>query len=207
MGQYNEETLYVVSGHQRCGTSMMMDCLRNGSWSLEAEYDLGRREFADKYADEDYHPNQNGLFELSREQYQKSSFPRGFEGKLIKALNEGVQDMRVMHGGIRCVYMRRPYSQIRRSWRSFFDTELPHTSNETEHRLWQERIIERIQNRKDFLSVDVFWYPRVVADPLRHFEILRSNGWPIDVRRTAGVVDSDLFRHTHKHEPEIKKSA
>lgn len=202
MGKYDPNTLYLISGHQRCGTSMMMDCLNFGSWSLEAEYDLGRDEFRQKYADDDYDPNENGLYELSREEYMKPSFPRGYEGKLIKALNEGAQDMSVMYGGIRCVYMRRPYDQIRRSWRAFFDTELPHTSNETEHRVWQESIIERIQNRKDFLSVDVFWYPEVVDDPVKHFEILRSNGWPIDVRRAASVVDEDLYRHTYKHLPE-----
>ena len=206
MGQYNEETLYVVSGHQRCGTSMMMDCLIKGGWGYEAEYDVGREEFRKEHADEHYDPNENGLYELAREEYMKPSFPRGYEGKLIKALNEGSKNMMPMDGGIRYVYMRRPYDQIRRSWRAFFGRAIPHTANATEHELWQERIIQHLQNRKDALSVDVFWYPRVVDDPLRHLEILRSNGWPIDVRRAAGVVDSDLFRHTHKHEPEIEKS-
>jgi hypothetical protein len=190
-----DQTLYVVGGSQRTGTSMMMDALMQGGMKDQACYDKGREEMRKEHSDEHYDPNEGGLYELSREEYQKRKFPRGYEGKLIKCLRRGVVDMQPMYEGIRLVFMRRPFDQIKRSWRAFFDRELPFEDNATEHDVNMTEIIERCQFRKDFLSVDVFRYPKLVDDPLRYYKILESHGWPINPYESAKVVDPDLYRH------------
>ena len=81
----NDKTLYVVSGFMRTGTSMMMRALEAGG--MNAAYRISREKMREHYADEFYDPNIGGLYELERKDYQSFYFPRQFEGKLIKALN------------------------------------------------------------------------------------------------------------------------
>lgn len=199
MSNDEDQTLYVVGGNQRTGSSMTMKALIEGGMEDRARYDKSRRQMKEEYGDEHYDPNEGGFFELSRQEYQKRKFPRGYEGCLIKCLRDGVVDkpfnFQVMYEGVRLVFMRRDFDEIRRSWRAFFGTKYPYEETAEEHQQKMLEILERVQNREDFLSVDVFRYPKLVDDPLRYFKILESHNWPINPYESAKVVNPDLYRH------------
>jgi len=184
------QTVYIVSGFMRTGTSMMMRALEAGG--MQACYRQSREDMRKRYADEHYDPNFGGLYELERKDYQKWDFPRGYEGKLIKALSLGVPQMDVMPDGIRVVFMRRHPEEIRQSYLAFFNRDLRGTERLDER---MEHIIARIENRRDVLSMDVLWYREVVERPLECFERLRDRGWPIDVKAAVATVNPELCRY------------
>jgi len=187
-----DKTLYVVSGFMRTGTSMMMKALEAGG--LDAAYQQSREEMRRRFADDQYDPNLGGLYELEREDYRKPDFPRGWEGKLIKCLSRGPAQMMPMPDGIRVVFMRRDTEEISQSYMAFFGRRLnPQLEGVLQDRM--DAIVERIQNRKDVLSLDVFWFRDVVGAPREYFEQLRKHSWPIDVDAAVGVVDPSLCRY------------
>lgn len=180
----DDKTLYVVSGFMRTGTSMMMRALEAGG--MEACYKQSRDVMKNRFADAHYDPNVGGLYELERQDYRKPGFPRGYEGKLIKALNMGVPNMTVMPAGIRIVFMRRDAEEVRQSYDAFFGRQVQNIDHLDKR---MEDIIARIRNRKDVASVHVFWYRDVVDNPLGHFARLQADGWPMDARTAAEMVD------------------
>lgn len=50
-----------------------------------------------------------------------------------------------------------------------------------------------LTNRRDVEVID-FWYRDVIENPRKHFEILKENGWPIDVDKCVAEVDVELLR-------------
>ena len=145
--------------------------------------------------DDDYDPNIGGLYELARRDYQRFGFPRGYEGMVVKALNHGIPRMDVMPDGIRVIFMRRPAEEIRQSYAAFFHKQIRNIANIDRN---MESIIARINNRKDVLSLHVFWYGEVVSDPEYHFALLQSSGWPIVAQKAASIVDPKYYRHRLK---------
>jgi hypothetical protein len=186
-----DKTLYVVSGFMRTGTSMMMRALEAGG--LDACYKQSRDVMKARHADKHYDPNIGGLYELERSDYREWDFPHGYEGKLIKALNMGVPRMSVMPNGIRVVFMRRITEEIRQSYEAFFPGSRLRNIEDLDKNM--EDIIARIENRKDILSIHVFWYGEVVKSPLSHFEDLKTGGWPIDTKKAASIIDPKYHRY------------
>lgn len=181
-------TLYVVSGYMRTGTSMMMRALEASG--LDACYQQSRDVMKNRFADSHYDPNVGGLYELEKRDYKCLDFPRQFEGRLIKGLNMCVVTMNIM-SDIKVVFMRRDSEEIRQSYDAFFDKQLGAIGNLNKR---MAGIIERIENRRDVSSLNVFWYRDVVDDPHTYFQILQRNGWPIDVIKAASVVDPHYCR-------------
>jgi len=193
-----DKTLYVVSGFMRTGTSMMMKALEAGG--LEAVYQQSRDEMKQRFADEFYDPNIGGLYELERKDYLQPEFPRQYEGKLIKVLNMEyaqpngvVKSMVIMPHDIRVVFMTRDSEEIRQSYDAFFNQQLPEEQIKTFKERW-EGCIERINNRKDVLSLDVFNFRDVVENPQKHFQILKDHEWKIDVNKATAMVDPKYYR-------------
>jgi hypothetical protein len=170
---------------------MMMRALEAGG--LEAVYAPSREDMRKKYADSHYDPNEGGLYELEREQYQALDFPRAYDGKLIKCLNMGVVTMAVMPRGIQVVFMRRDAEEIRQSYDAFFGKQLGMMDVESFQKR-MDMIIERIGNRNDVATCNSFWYRAVVDCPLEHFIGLAESGWPIDPYKAASVVNPELCR-------------
>ncbi len=186
------QTLYVVSGFMRSGTSMMMKAIEAGG--LPLSYSPEREELRERYSDEYYNPNEGGLYELSDKEFNSLEFPLPYKGTCVKALQTAVPRMRVVPGGIRVIFMRRDQEEIRQSYLAFFGKNLPQLQTED----FEERmqiIQDQILNRKDVLSLDVIWYRDVVNNPLPVFERLKENGWPIDPVLAASVVDPALCRY------------
>lgn len=188
-GDRSGKPLYVVSGFMRTGTSMMMRALVAGG--LDACYRESRDRMKDRHKDQDYDPNKGGLYELEKRDYQRPDFPHGYEGYLIKGLNYCVPRMNVMPAGIRIVFMRRDAEEIRQSYDAFFGRPLRNIENLDRN---MESVIDRIKNRRDVLSINVFWFRQVVKAPLSHFDQLTRNGWPIDPLVAAGIIDPELCR-------------
>jgi len=202
--------LYVVTGFMRTGTSMMMKALEAGG--LDADYQQSRDEMKNRFADEHYDPNVGGLYELERKDYKKWGFPKKHDGKLIKALNQGVPKMWPMKNGIRVVFMRRDSEEIRQSYDAFFGRQLdpenflpfskdqtasyplPGSNEWTKLDSKMQGIVEKIHNRKDVKSLHEFWFRSVVDNPLKYFQTLKNAGWPIDPKKCAEVVDAKYCR-------------
>jgi len=184
-----DKTVYVVSGFMRTGTSMMMKALEEGG--MEVCYKQSRDVMKNRFADELYDPNIGGLYELERKDYQEFGFPNKYKGKLIKALNHGVPHMAAMPEGIRVVFMRRNPEEIRQSYDAFFGQQLRNVDHLERN---MEDVIERIKNRKDVKSLDIFWYRDVVEEPLKHFQRLKEHSWLIDPEKAAATVDPQYYR-------------
>ena len=167
---------------------MMMRALEAGG--LEAAYRADRDKMKNHYADEHYDPNIGGLYELERQDYRNPDFPRDFDGKLIKALNIGVPRMAVMKDGIRVVFMRRDKEEIRQSYDAFFGQQIQIDNIDKQ----MERIIEKIKNRRDVLSCDVYWFREVINNPYEHFAELKRHRWPIDIDKATDMVDPKYCR-------------
>ena len=181
--------LYVISGHMRTGTSMMMAALEVGG--MDAEYRQSRDVMKNHFADEHYDPNVGGLYELEGKDYKAPDFPKQYDGKLIKGLNACIVRMAVMKNGIQVVFMRRDAEEIRQSFDAFFGRQLNSIDRINSQ---MELFIERILNRRDVKTCHVFWYREVVEQPLHHFKILADAGWPIDPQKASDVVDPKYCR-------------
>jgi hypothetical protein len=96
-----------------------------------------------------------------------------------------------MPDGIRVVFMRRDQEEIRQSYQAFFNKQLQNLEHLERN---MADILERINNRKDVLSLHEFWYREVIAQPLAHFETLQDAGWPINPVRAAMTVDPKYCR-------------
>lgn len=184
-----KDTIYVVSGFMRTGTSMMMKALEAGG--LKAEYKQSRNEMKNHFADENYDPNIGGLYELERNDYMEFGFPEKYKGKLIKGLNLSIPRMAVMSNGIRVVFMMRDPEEIRQSYEGFFGTPLQNIDHYERN---MKNIIKQIKNRKDVLSIHIFQYREVLENPLKHFQILKDDGWAINPEECIKVIDSKYCR-------------
>jgi hypothetical protein len=183
-----EDTVFMVSGYMRTGTSMMMRALEAGG--LEVVARESRDEYRKKFADEYYDPNEGGLYELERQDYKAFDFPLKYKGKLIKCLMAGKAHIAVVPK-LKVVFMRRDFEEIRQSYQAFFDNELGAPKERLEALIKDS--IEQLRNRKD-CDLQVFWYRDVVENPKKYFEILKNDGWPIDVEKAAAIVNPELCR-------------
>lgn len=172
----------------RTGTSMMMRALEAGG--METAYKVDRDKMKNHFSDEHYDANIGGLYELERQDYKNPEFPKKYDGKLIKALNIGVPRMTVMSNGIRVVFMRRDKEEVRQSYDAFFGQQLQ-VQNLDER---MEAIKEKILNRKDVISFHEFWFRDVIDNPLKHFQILKDEGWPIKVDKCIDMIDPKYCR-------------
>ena len=168
---------------------MMMKALEAGG--LSASYRQSREIMRKRFADAVYDPNIGGLFELERQDYASFGFPKQYNGKLIKALNNGVPRMAVMPDGIKVVFMRRDSEEIRQSYNAFFNGDMKNTHMLNEK---MEDIKEKIKNRKDVISFHEFYYRKVVENPVKYFNILANDGWPINSQIAASIVDPKYCR-------------
>lgn len=166
----------------------MMRALIAGGMS--AAWSEARDKMAQAHADEHYHPNRSGLYEVPLAEYGSVDFPLTYQGKLIKVMSFGLDGLAVNPQGYRVVLMRRDPEEIRQSYEAFFDQPLrmPWFSQYAER---MERAVKMLRNRNDVLSVDVMQYRDLVANPLAELAIL---DWPIDARAAAETIDPQQYR-------------
>jgi hypothetical protein len=184
--------IYIVSGYMRTGTSMMMQALIAGG--MPADWEEKRDAIADSKADELYHPNPGGLREVALKEYRRPDFPLNHQGKLIKVMMWGLDNLRVNPAGYRVILMERHPEEIRQSYEAFFGR--PHRSYQwlTQYRVLLERAQEMLLNRRDVVDTFHFQYKEVVSKPRSIFVSLEQAGWPIDPGCAAAVVDENQYR-------------
>lgn len=182
------KTTYIVSGHMRTGTSMMMHALEAGGLQVvkSDKRDGLRKNFKDKY----YDPNKCGLYELTDNDYRDFRFPMMYEGKVIKCMWYYLPNL--IAGNYKVVFMMRNPEEVRQSYMAFFNQ-----SNLGSLENFKERMkiaINRLKVRND-IEVIVFQYREVVENPNKHFQILKDNGWEIDIKKASSVIDPKLCRY------------
>lgn len=182
------DTVFMVSGYMRTGTSMMMRALEAGG--LTAAYRESRDLFRKSYADDLYDPNAGGLYELEVADYRALDFPVKYRGQLVKCLLAGKVHLAVVPR-LKVVFMRRDFEEIRQSYQAFFDRDLPAKAELVLQTI--EDAVAQLHNRRD-CDVNVFWYRDVLRQPAAHFTLLHESGWPIDVAKAAAIVDEKQCR-------------
>jgi hypothetical protein len=180
--------IYVVSGWQRTGTSMMMQALIAGgmdaAWDEAKDQRLAanyRRRFGTQ-------PNEK-YYEFEKAEYDRPGFPAAHDGKLIKALYGAIPKL---NAGLQyhVIYMRRPQHQIVESLVSSLGRGAVGNTGRGDFVTKQEKAIAWMQARPgQFLSVHEVWYQAVLDDPAAVFAQLKDAGWPIDVSKAAAVPD------------------
>jgi hypothetical protein len=176
--------VFVVTGWMRSGTSMMMQALEAGGLPVVRNTD--RDHFAERHADDSYHPNGDGLYELLPREYQRGGFER--DGHVVKVVAPW------LHWLKRCdkaVLMLRDPEEIRQSYEAFTGHDiLPGFAASYETRM------QRCRVRLAELGADVteFCYRDVLADPLSAMRLLQFDGWPIDAEQAAAVIQPERCR-------------
>jgi len=184
-------TTYLVAGHPRSGTSMMMHALVQGG--LEAAFTPTWDGMAAN--PNGYVQNPNGFYELSLEDQMHPWFPTPHWGKLIKV--QYVQLVGLAPGRYRALFMMRHPREIRMSYQALGEATARQRlgwEKEADYYPLMKRFMAAAAMRADMRLLEV-WYPDVLADPLATFEKIRDFGFPIDPARAAGAIDPALYRH------------
>jgi hypothetical protein len=184
-------TTYVVAGHPRSGTSMMMHALARGG--LEAAYSP---EWDSQAANPGgYVQNPNGFYELGLEDQRHPWFPLPFFGKLIKVQYHQLTGL--APGRYLVVFMMRHPREIRMSYRALGEGSARQQlgwTREADYEPLMRRFMAAAAMRID-MQLHSVWYSDVVRDPAGTFEAIRAFGFPIDPARAARTIDPAYYRH------------
>lgn len=168
---------------------MMMQCLIAGG--LDGAWSEGRDSVAARHADEHYHPNRGGLYEVPLKEYTELGFPKQYDGKLIKVMAWGMVNLAV--ADYRVVLMRRDPEEIRQSYEGFFETPLKDRWF-ADYSARMDELEKQLENRRDVRSVTTLSYRDVVEHPLESFTRLKRSGWDISACAAASQVDAEQYR-------------
>lgn len=183
------ETVYVVAGYMRSGTSMMMKCLEAGG--MRAAYSPGKDRTLDgRYARKDYRPNPGGFYELGPAAFRSPEFPKAYSRKLIKVPHWRLAGLPPF--GYKILFMLRDPQEIEVSYLRMFRRRPPFVIYKYQELV--DRIFERMAARGDIETTPVH-YREVICEPLTVFKRIRENNWPVeDVEKAAAAVDPALYR-------------
>lgn len=157
---------------------------------MTAAYSDERDQLAQSHADEHYHPNKSGLYEVPLKEYGDIDFPLQYQDRVIKVMLWGLDSLAVNPDGYRVVIMRRDPEEIRQSYEAFFGHPLRHPwMSEYEQRL--RRAYKMIENRNDVASVHLVDYQRLTESPLHEINRLC---WPIHAGKAAATIDPTQYR-------------
>ena len=185
--------LYVVVGHPRTGTSMLMQGLEAGgmqvAYSKERDLNMQARfEQASGF-------NPGGLYELPRTKLASEHFPARYDGMVVKLVWEWLRYMHAYAPGYHVILTWREPEEVRQSYEG---TILQHRVKKTKVAVQYEQrwdvIRQGLIKREDVRSLITVSYNAMIAQPTQQWERLKQHGWPIDPEAAAGVVNPDLYR-------------
>lgn len=182
---------WIVTGHPRTGTSMMMHALTQGG--LPPAYSSAWDGMAAN--PNGYVQNPNGFYELSIEDQMHPWFPARHWGRLIKV--GYVQLGGLAPGCYRVLFMMRHPREIRMSYQALGEATARQRLNwrtEAEYEPLMKRFMAAAAMRADVHLIEV-WYHDVLANPLATFERIRAFGFPVDPARAAAAIEPSLYRH------------
>lgn len=186
--------IYIVSGHPRTGTSMMMEALIKGG--LTAAYSQERNNQAAKWGDDYYKPNPNGLYEIDFDEYCQPDFPLKYQDKLIKVFFQGLSNL--APSAYKIIFMLRDIKEIAQSYEAMFSTVSAGRARLrpdviSGYREVMEQSIQSLEKRPD-VSLTILDFSEVVSNPIENFKLLALLGWPINPVEAASVVKPSLYR-------------
>lgn len=159
---------------------------------MEAAWSTERDQMADAHADQHYHPNADGLYEVPLREYGDINFPLQYQGKLIKVMLWGLDGLAVNPDGYRVIIMRRDPEEIRQSFEAFFGQPLKHPwMAEYDQRI--RRAKRMLSNRSDVYSVTVMSYHDLIDNPLATFNEL-IDFIDFDIEKAAATIDPSRYR-------------
>jgi len=177
--------IYLISGMQRSGTSMVMYALQSGGMELyynkDREQELRSKRSASK--------NPTGYWEPHPDEIKDIDFPLVAKGMAVKMLSPWSTIGTMPVYDYEVLIMIRDPREVALSMASMNNGIL--TTGDWEvlnnYERYMGKGIKLAQNRKDVRHTHILNYEKVLNDPLGSFASLR---WPIDVDAAAGTIDS-----------------
>lgn len=183
--------IYLVTGHMRTGTSMMMAALTAGG--IEPVYSATRDAALETQTADDLYSINPCVYEPSQEQVTEVGFPRMHDGKCLKMLWGGLG--KLAPADYRVVFMWRDPEEIRQSYEgAFVRASSPPWLIDGGYEARMNIALDHLRNRRDVHTVTELRYREVLADPIVAFGALKADGWPLDVSASAAVVDPGMCR-------------
>ena len=189
--------IYIVSGSERTGTSMMMKCLIYGGYNGLISMDLGKTKW-----------NPDGIFEAPSEIMYTLAKADGF---LVKVMGNKLANLKYgFRSGLKVIYMIRDTRQSLISHSLMAGV----SNNEIKKLITDEVVLEKenqqksfiktISNREDVRDLISIDYNDVIANPLDTFNKLKIHGWDINVSRSVLAVTKE-YCHTKKYKMMMKR--
>ena len=190
MSDARDETITIVSGLPRSGTSMMMKMLDAGG--LPALTDEIRE------ADED---NPRGYYEFEpvKKTKKDSSWLESAGGKVVKMVHLLLLDLPTDRS-YRVIFMRRAMNEILVSQRRMLERQghPPEQTDEEMGELFTRHLTSMEQWLKQQSHIDVLYinYKDVIENPSQEAELVNQFvGNTLNVKKMAAVVDESLYRN------------
>lgn len=178
------DPIYLISNVHRSGSSMIMRCLIDAGMDGVYNVDLENYVFQ-----EDYDPNPNGFYQ----NYVDETDVLTYENKLTKFPFRSLLKLPI--GNYKILFLKRDPEEIFNSMLAF----TPFTTwgyDMVVLEFYDEvigYIIDELKKRSD-VTLTVLNYKDIVDNPEKEFNKLVSDGWNIDVKAAASLVDSSLYR-------------
>lgn len=195
----DDEPVYLITSFRRSGTSMMARCLHGGG--LPVVYtEMNDRRFNDirgfgGRSRDDYYPNPNGFFSI--EGFMDYELPTFYEENKGKVLKIPRMDLFYLpQGNYKLIFMTRDPEEILASYRDFIGLKTWGLVECSVHfyDMLKKATIDLMLARGDVDVLEVE-YKHAVMEPLATFMRIRDFGVPIDVNKSAALVDPALYRH------------
>lgn len=184
-----DNSVYIVSGYMRSGTSMMMKSLNAGG--VEAVYSRSKDQILNnRFNRDDYAPNPDGFFELGPKEFNADGFPEVYSGKLIKALHWRLKSLPPFDYKI--IFMKRDPVEIEVSYLKMFQKRPPFVLYKYEALLGE--ICQMMDSRTDmdYLIVE---HRDVIENPNSVFQRIQKSGWPLtDTEKAVSAIRPSLYR-------------
>ncbi len=186
------ESIVVVSGLPRSGTSMTMKMLEAGGLSTIVD--------GIRTADED---NPKGYYEDERVkdlgEMEDKSWLAGAKGKAIKVISYLLKDLPQSHN-YKVLFMRRDFREVLASQAKMLERrgEASESSDERMIELYEDHLwkVNRLLRRSPHIDALDVRYTAVLEDPAAEARKIHDFlGLPLDVEKMAGVVDARLYRN------------
>lgn len=193
-------TVYVVSGLQRTGTSMIMRALEFGGMSVlydPTKDTLGNRAEARDYKGEDYYLNPHGFYEGTETVWEDEDWLETVVDRPTKNLIPGVMMVAPPPDvDFKIIMMFRDPDEIEESWvvSNIDPTEfLTVRLDMRYYELFMADAIEFLEQERDAQVISVH-FADVIANPRKELRRIKKAGWPIDVGKSVVAVDPKLHR-------------
>lgn len=170
--------IYLVCGHPRSGTSLMMRALERAG--MDVVKWQGREEWQHRFKMGEFLANRDGLYEPPPP--STPQWPKQFDGKVVKVVTD-LQRYLAVHE-YRVIFMMRNPAAVALSYKTAFPSfrEKP----ESLIRDIQKESRKQLENRKDVIDVQTVYYEHIM-----HYGFPRLD-WPVEL--DDSIIDDGQYR-------------